>query len=505
MAREINAVTELQEDSFYRELLSFDAEDKTALYAQLFVKISQAIESMQLLPGQLLPSTRELPKILGVSRSTVARTYDQLISQGYLKTVEGIGTFVTHSERHNRAPEKKDIPNHQVKLSDYANRLMATTPTILAAQHIPQLNYGAPPPDLLPTKQWRQIMLKHCREHDPSALDYDSQPFGYRPLREAIAAFLARFRGMRCSSDQIMVFVDAIYPLALVARLLVNENDVVAMDEPGYPYARLTFSVLGAQIMPVPVDQMGTQVEKLTAAANQCRLAFVVPSHQDPLGYTLSLERRKDLVAWAQQSGALIIEDDWEYEYIYGGLPLPSVHSLDASDSVVYVSKFYKVLFPLSNVGFVVIPKRLIPVFERAKLLLQSNVSTKLSLQDQHGLTAFINEGGFERHIRKTQIEYASRRQAFIAMFSKHLREFATLAEASAAMHFVVRFRSEIPEEQVLQCAAQSRLQLVSSRPYYLLDPVEGEFLFPFAQIKAELMERSFQQFSQLLAERPRS
>jgi GntR family transcriptional regulator/MocR family aminotransferase len=484
-------------ESTYRKLLACDKSDSRALHAQLTANIVLSIESLALLPGQHLPSSRELARILGVSRRTVVRSYEDLLSQGFLKSVDGIGTFVRH--RAADAPRESDGETRDIKLSDYARRLMGIQPTILASQHIPQINYGAPPPELLPTRQWRQIMLRHCREHDLSSLDYDSEPFGYRPLREAIASFLARFRGLKCSAEQVIVFVDAIYPLALVARLLLNEGQRVVMEEPGYPYARLSFNVLGAEVVPTPADENGMQVERLVEQNERADIVFVVPSHHDPLGGALSLDRRKGLLQWAHSCGAMVIEDDWECEFSYGGSPLPTLFALDKTGSVVYVSKFYKVLFPLSNVGFVVIPRKLIPVFQRAKQLLQSDVSTRLSLQDHYGLTAFLDEGVLERHIRKVQAEYALRRQAFIAAFNKHLRNLAVLNPVSAAMHFAVRFKEPVDENVICALAAKSELPVVPTRPYYMLEPVAGEFMFSFAQVKADVMDARVEKFKGLL------
>lgn len=248
---------------------------KVPIYRQLADGLRESILSMDLMPGQIIPSTRDLCEMLGVSRSTVIRCYDELLSQGYIETVEGIGTFVSNRMSQNVSPRQGSAVNQSIKLSDYAQRIMGMEPTRLTSADWQELNYGAPPKGMVPVKQWRQVLLENMRNFDIDDHSYLAAPFGYPPVREAIANYLSRSRAVCCSPEQVTAFSGSLYGVHLIARILVDEGDNVAVENPGFPYVRQVFQAQGAQLVPIPVDEHGIVVDELIKCGKDCRLVYL--------------------------------------------------------------------------------------------------------------------------------------------------------------------------------------------------------------------------------------
>jgi GntR family transcriptional regulator/MocR family aminotransferase len=303
------------------QLLSLSTSSDVPLYKQLTDKIIDSIENLRLMPGQLMPSNRDLSKILQVSRNTVLRAYEDLISRGYLKAEEGIGTFT--SRPLGGSPAAAD-GQQAVKLSAMAQRIMQMPFERLSCGFFPELNNGAAPADMVPTKQWRRLMLAFSRDSEIEESDFVNESFGYRPLREAIATYVLRKKGIHCHADQVILFLDAMYSTYAAAQLLIDSGDCVAMEEPGYPYARMCFQLLNAELYPVPVDDQGLKISLLQNSSRKINAVFVTPSHQDPCGGTMPMESRMALLDWAAGNEAIIFEDDYDNDFFYGAPPLPS-------------------------------------------------------------------------------------------------------------------------------------------------------------------------------------
>ena len=252
---------------------------------------------------------------------------------------------------------------------------------------------------------WRQIATRHLQS--PNLLDYSSDLLGYKVLREAIAHYLVRSRAVRCEAEQIIIVSGTQQALDLIARLFIDPGDQVVMEEPGYLSARRVFQSQGAEILPISVDSSGLMVEQLQSIENLVvKLVYTTPSHQFPTGAILSLPRRLELLAWARQRGAVIVEDDYDSEYRYGEKPIPAMQGLDQNDSVIYIGTFSKVLFPALRIGYLVVPPGLAKIFAQAKRL----VDRHSPLLEQCVLADFINEGHLERHLRRMRTLYSQRR-----------------------------------------------------------------------------------------------
>lgn len=485
--------------------ITLDYKPDVPLYKQLCDAILDCIQTGRLKPGEYLPSTRELARLLSISRVTVVRSYEELLSQGYLVASIGMGTCVAktlpdEAKRLRRAPDRaasEEREMRQVTLSSYGRRVMKYGHARSGSADFPELNFGAAPLEYMPVKQWRQSILKHCKTDSDLLPSSDASALGEAALRDALVSYLSRARGLRCQRDQVVVFSGSQQAVNLIAALLVDEGDIVAVENPGFPHSREVFLAHGAALRPISVDAQGLIVDELQQLEN-CRLVYVTPSHQDPTGAVLSVERRRQLLDWAQRTGAMIVEDDYDSEYRYGGQPIPALQGLDHHDSVIYLSTFWKVLFPLLPAGFMVVPRNLISAVTRAK----DQRERTFPLLEQLALADFINEGHLERYLRKTRDAYAKRRQALVYAMTLHFGKSAIVSRETGGMHLVARVSSTLSDDELLDCAFQNGLPMVSTSDYYLEGECRGEFLIGFAHVAAEQIGDSIRNFADLIKSR---
>ncbi len=486
----------------WKSMITLDHESFVPIHRQISDALRRLIIDGKLSMGKPLPSVRELAVFLDVSRSTVLRSFEDLASQGYIESIPGSGTHV----RKNLPGETSETglaitqvikPRENVELSSYGQRLLKTTLQVAQQdQHIPELNFGGPSLELTPIAQWRQLLERNCRLKDPSRLEYSQEPFGYPPLREAYAAYLTRARAVRCSADQVAVFSARELRLDLICRLLIEQGDYVAVEDPGYPGIRSRFLSHGANVVAIKVGRDGLDVNELIAHKHHFKFLYVAPSYNEPTGAFLSLSARKRLIDWAARTGTFIVEDDYASEYRYTGRPLPSLQGLDSADVVIHLSCLWKVLFPVVRLGFLVLPRCLTEAFSLAKALVEND----LPLVDQFALTDFINEGHLERQIRRTRAIYGKRRQALVGALDRCFGERVKISSEAAGFELLVKLETNLTDEQVSRIAQEARLPLVSSRLYYVQRKVQGEFVVSFAQFDQEAIEQSVINFSRSLS-----
>jgi GntR family transcriptional regulator/MocR family aminotransferase len=392
------------------------------LYQQLYTHLQRAILSGDMKPGTRLPSTRALAIQLNVSRNTVLNAYQQLIAEGYLDGMVGNGTFVARilPDQLLTSPQLKDLVDtssaepdkprfsKQAALQLTTPRMPMATPDGSGVSPRP-FRFGVPGLQDFPYKLWSRLLIRQARRLPASAFPYQHAA-GFPPLREAIAAHALVSRGVRCAPEQIMIVSGAQGGLDLAARLLINAGDPVWMEDPGYLKARGAFLGSGAKIIPIPVDQEGLVVEAGIARAPGARLVYLTPSHQFPLGVTLSLRRRIALLDWARRADAYILEDDYDSEHHYTRRPLPALQGLDNDGRVIYIGTFSKVLFPALRIGYLILPIHLVEAFRTVRNL----IDTHPPMLEQAVLADFIVDGHFTRHLRKMRSLYAERRAALI-------------------------------------------------------------------------------------------
>lgn len=470
--------------------LKLDNTSTVPLHQQLYKELRQAILSGRLQCAQRMPSSRALAKNLAVSRTTVLLSYDQLLGEGYLKTVPASGTFVAcqlpDELLQSTVPQPVSPPPKScIKLSSYGATLAnVELPPPPPKSHIDFGFYGKPALDEFPIQLWRRLLSRTCRA-SPTMLDYASDPAGYKPLREAIARYLIQSRAVRCTPNQVIIVNDSQQALDLLARLLLNPGDRVAMEDPGCFEARYVFQAQGAEVLPVPVDDSGMVVESLPVGTVPIKLAYVTPSHQFPTGVVLSLSRRLALLAWAQQSGAIILEDGYNSEFRYDERPIPALQGLTVGDSVIYIGTFSKVLFPALRMGYVVVPERLAPLVVRAKWL----GDRQSPLLEQCTLTHFINEGHLDSHIRRMRILYAQRRQILVESIKHELGDRATLMGDNAGMNMMVQFHTHLSDEEIISRAIQNGVKLNSIRACCIKADGEGKFVLGYANLTPEKIQ----------------
>jgi len=484
--------------------LTLSPDSRQPVYKQVSEALKSAILAGRLKPGEKLPSTRDLADSMNVSRFTVIRSYEELSAQGYIQTTSGSGTFVNkeipghlddvRSKEELRAPVQHEMPMET--LSVYGERVMSCEEIEDAnVELFAELNYGAPTVDQLPLTRWKEMLYRATRFQDDNMLNYHSDAFGFMPLREAIADYLIRSRCVNCTPDRVVIFSGAQAALDLVGRLLIDRGDAVALENPGFPGARRSMLTHGAEIVPVPVDGQGMIVEHLQSLTERIKLAYVTPSHHDPTGVVLSLPRRIALLDWAKRTDSFIIEDDYDSEYRYGDKPMPSLQGLDESDCTIYLSTFWKVLYPVVRIGYIVVPRRMVRLLGRAKSLIERD----FPLLEQKALTDFINEGHLERHIKRTRAFYAKRRAALVQSVTKQFGKQVFISPVTAGMHLLIRFSEAIDEEQVLAAARDSNVSLVSTVNHYISQRRKGEFLMGFAHMPEDAIFSTVQDFAERL------
>ncbi len=483
--------------------LQLDIDQNSILpsYAQIANALRTAILDSTLVEDDDLPSLKELSTQLKVSRSTVAKAFDTLASQGYIKIHAGSGAKVcrrymsnlaTNLELHDYFTSAEFAQNidlgselstysqsDPVQLSDYGRRLLKLSTDSIYSESPELQSYSSGPAlELTPFRHWKSLLEQNCRMRDISRLDYTHEPFGYPPLREAYAAYLMRARAVRCSSEQVVVFSARELRLDLICRMLIDPGDCVAVEDPGYPDVRQRFQAYGANLIAIPTDHDGLCVDKLESMKQKIKILYVSPSYVEPTGAVMSLARRHKLLEWARAHRTFIIEDDYASEYRYKGRPLPSLQGLDRSELVIHLSCLWKVLFPVLRLGFLVIPRSLSEMFTLAKALNEND----LPLFDQFALTDFINDGTLERHIRRTRVIYARRREALVSSLRRSLGDTIQISDEAAGFELLVKLITKLKDQEVLTLARLQKLPIFSSQPNYVNTTTDGEFILPFAQ-----------------------
>lgn len=446
--------------------IALDIRAKAPLYRQIYDWFQQAIVEGRLRPGQRVPSTRLLAGELKISRIPVLTAYEQLHAEGYLQSFTGAGTCVAASipgENFARPPGKPSrAKQRRPRLSRRLNAVMSAPPDptleVIGAFRVslPALNH-------FPSAIWASLVCRHARNPSREAMAY-GDPMGYLPFREAVAEYLGAARAVRCDASQIMIVSGSQHGLQVTARALFDEGDAAWVEEPGYPGAHRAFAMASVRSIAVSVDQEGLDVEAGIRRAPCARGAYITPSHQYPLGMTLSAARRMKLLAWAERAGAWIIEDDYDSEYRFGAHPLASLQGLGPGDRVIYIGTFSKVLFPALRIGYLVIPKALVPAFRVAR----DAIDLFPPVLFQNVLTDFIRQGHFARHIRRMRMLYMERRLMLMKALREHLGPATEIMSADAGMHLVCLLPKRLDDRHVSRLAAQVGVSAIPLSTCYL-------------------------------------
>jgi GntR family transcriptional regulator/MocR family aminotransferase len=454
------------------------------LHRQAYRALRDAILEGRLAGGARLPASRAFAQELGVSRNTVLQAYEQLVAEGYAAARVGSGTWVCDAlpaARPPRAARGRAAP----RLSRFGARIAAGIPHrhatwSLLREALPyDFRYGEPAYADLPLVAWSRLLGRRARRLSVKRLAY--QPPGGAPeLREALAGYLSRARGVRAAPEQIVLTHGSQQAIDLTVRLLVDPGDVAVLEEPHYTGFSFCLLAAGARVVHAPVDEDGLRVDPLQAL-RAARLACVTPSHQFPAGAVLSLPRRLALLAWAERLGAYVLEDDYDGEFRYAGRPLACLQALDEHGRVIYAGTASKLLFPSLRIGWLVAPAALAPHFEDAKALADTGTATL----EQLAFADFITEGHLERHVRRMRAKLAARRAALVEALERELGARARVLGVGAGIHVLLRLEElRARHVRALREACRARgVGVYPTAPFYARPPAHAELLLGYAAL----------------------
>jgi GntR family transcriptional regulator/MocR family aminotransferase len=487
------------------------------LYVQLYRALRTDILSGRLAPGARLPSTRALAAETGVARNTVLLCFEQLLAEGYAVGRRGAGTYVAAElprdmefaarSRTAAAPARAGTPH----LSSYGRRIVADRSRVpgwtSSRNPIPyDFRYGRPAFADFPHAIWRRLLARRARAASAADLDYGA-PAGPPALREVIAEYAQRSRGVVCTPAQIVITHGSQQALDLVARVMLDAGDGVVLEDPHYAGARRVFAAAGAALITVPVDAEGLDIgavdardgvrrtaKRTGAAAPRVRLVYVTPSHQFPTGAIMSLARRLALLAWAQRVGAHVLEDDYDSEYRYAGRPIEALQGLDRHGRVIYAGTFSKLMFPALRLGYVVLAERLVPPFLTAKALATLGGATL----EQMALADFIREGHFERHVRRCRARNAARRAVLLAAIAEYLGDRVEVSGANAGVHLLLWLPGMRPDrvDALITRAHAAGVGVYSVAPFYHKPPKRAGLLLGYASLSEEDIRRGIRRLA---------
>jgi len=469
------------------------------LHQQATRALRESILTGRLGPGGRLPATRSLARELGLSRNTLLQAYEQLTDEGYLVARTGSGTYVAETlpahattSQPTRAPGPAAITAARPPaLSAHARRMLDAAPRTGISWSVPRrqlrfdFRYGEPAYGDLPLETWSRLLGRRARRASVQRLAY-SDPSGAPELRRALAGYLARARGVRCTAERILITHGTQQAIDLVSRVLVDPGDRIAIEEPHYTGFSLALAAHGSELVPIRIDEHGLCVDELRAEP-PVRGICVTPAHQFPTGGVLPLERRLSLIEHAAETGAFVFEDDYDGEYRFEGRPLPCLQGLDGGGHVILVGTASKLLFPALRIGWMVLPERLVAPFTLAK----AYADTGTAGIEQLVLADFIEGGHLERHVRRSRARNAARREALQHAVEAHLAGRAELIGTRAGLHGLLRIPG-LPfarEGELRRSCAEHGVGVYPVRPFYTQPPEHTEVLLGYAALDEDAID----------------
>jgi GntR family transcriptional regulator/MocR family aminotransferase len=482
-----------------------DAQAPMPMWQQLYQQLRDAMISRRLPPGTQLRATRILARELGCSRNTVLGAFEQLIAEGYLEGRIGSGTYVAdilpedvmcadkaHADKSSRAPQRKHC---NLGLSRRGNQLVRMIPE----DREPYKAFAPSLPDvsLFPFEIWEK--LSRVWASPSRSLLMQSDPCGYWPLRETICTYLRAARMIECKPEHVIITTGAQNGIDMAARLLLDPEDVVWVEDPGYPGLRGALTAADATVVPVSVDQEGLSLDDGRATGQNPRMIAVAPSHQYPLGVTMSLQRRLELLSFAAEVDSWIIEDDYDNEFRYEGRPLAALRSLDSDDRVIYVGTFSKVLFPSLRLGYLIVPSRIAKRFAQARV----GIDLQPPILPQPIVNSFIREGYFFSHVRRMRTIYRDRQAVLVDAVEKNLSGVIDVRPDASGLHLLGHFTPELSarldDAEASRRAANSRIFAPALSSFYADRRDGGALVLGYAAVDERAIVSATQTLAQAL------
>ncbi|MHB1316086.1 MAG: MocR-like pyridoxine biosynthesis transcription factor PdxR [Christensenellales bacterium] len=401
--------------------LSLQRESKKSFAKQIYGQIKDMILNCNLAPGDKLPSTRELAQQLNIARNTVITAYEMLISEGYVDSVPGVGIYIAQGKKTVKPPEIV----HDFRITAFSSSRIG--------EDIIHFHSGIPSLEYFPRNKWAKTASAVLKEAPISAFGYGF-PQGQAEFRNTLAVYLKKTRDITCTPEQIMVTSGTEQSISIVAQTLLDEESVIWIEDPQTDNTIKMFSYYTMNMIPLPMDNHGIKTDMLPVDITP-DLIFTTPSHQYPTGCTLSMERRRELIQYAQQTDSVILEDDCDSEFWYNNFPEPSLHELD-SDHVIYVGTFAKLLFPSLRLGYMVLPE---DIYEQC-MDYKRRADHHSNVLNQLTLMRFIESGELEHHALRMRKIYLRRRDALIEKLHTCFGDRVSYTGANAGTHIVARF-----------------------------------------------------------------
>lgn len=426
-------------------------------------ELRHAILIGRLKRGTRMPSTRGLAQQYDCARGTIVTAFEHLQDEGYLQTRKGAGTFVAAALPEDLVPDTRKRALRSTRpsgagLSKRGLKAVSQISILPASRSVGKAFRGWEPAiDLFPIDLWARLTARIARRA-PRSFYGQGDAHGHLPLRKAIAEYVGSARGVNCTPDQVIITAGAQQAFDLCARLLFDQNDAVCMEDPGYPGASTAFKAAGARIVDIPVDSEGLRVDRLIEQRTRIRAVYTTPSNQFPLGVTMTLSRRMQLLRWALEHGVWIIEDEFDAEYRYFGRPVPALKSLDESGTAIYIGTFTKMLFTSLRLGFVIVPEALVDAFAAVRYVTDRHSPTL----EQAVLAEFILEGHFSHHVRHMRQIYAERCQVLVEAAKSKLSGKLDVAMAASGMRTIGWLKTKEKDSRVAERARGAGLEVAA-------------------------------------------
>lgn len=408
------------------------------LYKQLYNQIREQILSGKLLAGSKLPSVRDMSSELSASRNTVDGAYQELYAEGYIYSRPRSGYFVSALDQ--------DAAPQSLSGKPGKNGYLPGPPSCFAYDFHP----ARLAPESFPAELWRKCFIESLRRNSQQLVQY-GDPQGDWGLRCSIQSYLERSRGVICDPDQIIICAGLQQGLDIVAHLLKEGHSIVAVENPGYHLPRSVFQSHSYTIVPIPVEPGGIDLNHLKASSST--IAYVTPSHQLPLGYVMPVANRLALIEWAESGGKFIIEDDYDSELRYHGRPIPSLQGLRPAGNIIYTGTFSKLLSPALRLSYMVLPYSLLATYRQ----LYRDYFPSVSLLEQRTMATFMEQGHWERHIRRMRMIYKKKHDILLRSVETHFGKRSVVIGQGAGLHAVLMLPETLHSEAVILDRARQR------------------------------------------------
>jgi GntR family transcriptional regulator/MocR family aminotransferase len=473
-----------------------DRRSRTPLSRQLYMQVRAGVLAGALAPGTKLPSSRAMSSRLKLARASVVAAYEQLLAEGYIEGRAGSGTYVStdlaglvaRPSRPRIVRKTRPIPGAAQAFAEFAQST--------AQADVRPFNTGRTLVDARTVDVWRKLTHRAARSLGPDDLGY-TDPCGLIVLRRSICDYLRTARAVRCAPEQIVVTAGTQHAIDIAIRVLLAPGDEVWVEDPGYFMTHRQLLLANMRLRPVPVDAQGVRIEAGLRAAPKARAAFVTPSHQFPTGVQLSMARRLELLAWARESGAYVVEDDYVSEFRYSGPPLASLQGLDEDERVIYVGTLNKALFPGLRLGYAVVPHALLPAFVSARYLLDRQPPSLY----QAVAAEFLAEGHFAAHIRRMRALYREQRDALASTLIRRAGEHLDVDVPDQGMHLIAYLKNGASDTQIEDEARRAGIVLRAMSRFYRRAEARPALMLGFSGFPRTLIVPAAARLAAIVAE----